>query len=106
MRVLGPVFWHDLVSIARRQRVTLWRVTYAVTLLAALLVLYSEKLPRAGIFAGGRVRPEDLSAFAVAFFATFIIVQFAVVILITPALAANAFADERSGNRLVFLLTT
>lgn len=106
MRLLGPVFWYDLVGIARRQRVTLWRVTYAATLLIALLVLYSEKLPRAGLFSGGRVRPEDLAAFGVAFFATFIVVQFAVVILLTPALAASALADERSGNRLVFLLTT
>lgn len=107
MRLLGPVFWHDLVGIARRQRVTLWRVLYIFTLLAVLLVLYIEKLPRANnVLTGGRVRPEDLTAFGVAFFATFVIVQFALVILITPALAANALAGERSGNRLEFLLTT
>lgn len=106
MHFLGPVFWHDLVGIARRQRVTLARVAYGLTLLAALLVLYTEKLPRADLFSGGRVRAEDLASFGEAFFAAFLVVQFTAVILITPALAANALGDERSSNRLLFLLTT
>lgn len=106
MQFLGPVFWHDLVSIARRQRVTLTRVAYGLALLAALLLLYTEKLPRVDILSGGRVRAEDLAAFGEAFFAAFLVVQFAAVILITPALAANALAEERTSNRLLFLLTT
>jgi ABC-type transport system involved in multi-copper enzyme maturation permease subunit len=107
MSFLGPVFWHDLVRIARRQRVTLFRVVYAALLLAALLLLYVEKLPSAELFGGGIIhRREQLAEFANAFFAAFVAVQFAAVILFTPALAANALAEERSKNTLMFLFTT
>jgi ABC-type transport system involved in multi-copper enzyme maturation permease subunit len=107
MSILGPVFWHDLVRIARRQRVTLWRVAYGGLLLAAILLLYIEELPQAGLFTGGFVKQrEQMSSFANAFFAAFVAVQFAAVILFTPALAANAITEERSKNTLIFLFTT
>ena len=107
MTVLGPVFWYDLVRIARRQRVTLWRVVYAGLLLAAILLLYVEELPQANLFGGGVIKQrEQMSSFANAFFATFVAVQFAAVIFFTPALAANAITEERTKNTLLFLFTT
>ena len=106
MQVLGPVFWHDLVRISRRQKLTSWRVAYALLLLAAFLLLYVEKLPNADLFAGGRVPGKAMQEFAGAFFAAFVAVQFAAVILFTPALAANAVAEERDRNTFMFLFTT
>lgn len=107
MSIFGPVFWHDLVRVARRQRVTTWRIAYAGLLLVAVLILYVDQLPTVDLFHGGSVQNhEQMAGFANAFFAAFIAVQFAAVILFTPALAANAIAEERSRNTLMFLFTT
>src|SRR5262245_63028231 len=105
MNLLGPVFWYDLVRLARRQRLALWRAVYGLALLTALLLLYVEYLPQADLVSGGVVRGKDAAAFAGAFFAAFVTVQFAAVVLLTPALAANALAEEKGHNTLVFLLT-
>jgi ABC-type transport system involved in multi-copper enzyme maturation permease subunit len=104
MRLLGPVFRYDLVRVARRQRLALWRAAYGLALLGALFVFYMSALPDAWL--GGSVSEKEAAAFAGRFFGIFTAVQFAVVILITPALAANAVAEERANNTLPFLLTT
>src|SRR5262245_56708946 len=97
MKLLGPVFWYDLVRVARRQRLAAWRAVYAAGLLVALYVLYVQAFPRAGLFWGQYVQNgSELAAFATTFFGVFALMQFAAVILITPALAANAVAEERS----------
>lgn len=104
MRFLGPVFWYDLVRVARRQPLALWRAGYGLALLAALFVLYATALPHAWF--GGHVSEKDATAFANSVFQVFIALQFAAVVLLTPALAANAVAEERGHNTLTFLLTT
>src|SRR6266853_1946304 len=99
MRLLGPVFWYDLVRVARRQPLALWRTGYGLGLLAALFVLYATALPEAWL--GGHVQPKEAANFATRFFNVFTAIQFAAVILITPALTANAVAEERGNNTLV-----
>jgi ABC-type transport system involved in multi-copper enzyme maturation permease subunit len=106
LKLLGPVFCHDLVGLARRQRLTLRRVVYAALLLIAILILYVEKLPYTYLFDSSRASPAQMREFAESFFAAFITVQFAAVILFMPALTANALAEERSNRTLEFLLTT
>src|SRR4051812_28633773 len=101
MKLLGPVFWYDLVRLARRQRLALTRAVYGLALLAVLLLLYVEKLPHADLLAGGRVRPAEAADFAAASFYAFITVQLAAVILLTPALAANSLVEEKGHNTLV-----
>ena len=93
-----------MVRVARRQPLALWRAGYGLGLLAALFVLYVTALPEAWF--GGSVKPKDAATFATSFFNVFTAVQFAAVILITPALTANAVAEERASNTLTFLLTT
>src|SRR5262249_1395077 len=105
MRLLGPVFWLDLVRVARRQRLALWRAAYGLALLAALFLLYSSAMPDAWL-GGAGVKPDEAAAFAGQFFAVFVALEFAAVILLTPALTANALAEERGHNTLIFLLTT
>jgi ABC-type transport system involved in multi-copper enzyme maturation permease subunit len=104
MRLLGPVFWFDLVRVARRQPLVLWRSLYGLSLLAALFVLYASSLPEAMF--GGHVSKQEASAFANRFADMFMAVQFVAVILITPAVTANAVAEERGRNTLPFLLGT
>lgn len=55
---------------------------------------------------GGYVSKNEASAFATRFATVFMAVQFAAVILITPALTANAVAEEKGKNTLPFLLGT
>src|SRR4051812_17744981 len=105
MRLLGPVFWYDLVRVARRQRLALRRAWYGFALLVALYLLYTSVLPHAWL-GGASVKPGDAAAFAGYFFAVFVVLQFAAVTLLTPALTAGALAEERSRNTLLFLLTT
>jgi ABC-type transport system involved in multi-copper enzyme maturation permease subunit len=104
MRLLGPVFWFDLVRVARRQPLALWRSVYGLGLLGALFVLYVNALPEAML--GGYVSKNDAAAFATRFADVFMAVQFAAVILVTPALTANAVAEEKSKYTLPFLLGT
>jgi ABC-type transport system involved in multi-copper enzyme maturation permease subunit len=109
MKILGPVFWYDLIRVARRQRLALWRALYASALLVALYLLYATTFPQAGLLSGtevGRNQLGELAAFATYFFAVFAALQFAAVVILTPALTAGALAEERSHNTLVFLLTT
>src|SRR5262249_21153417 len=49
---------------------------------------------------------RDAAGFATAFFAAFMGLQFAIVILLTPAWATTALAEERSKTTLTFLLTS
>ena len=106
MHLLGPVFRYDLIRVARRQRPALWRGLYGLTLLIALGVTYSLAFPRVGLFSPATVAPREAADFATSFFGVFAAVQFAVVALLTPALAAAALAEERGRHTLLFLLTT
>src|SRR5262245_62583137 len=97
MPVLGPVFWHDLVRIARRQRVTLWRVVYAGLLLAAILLLYVEKLPNADLFSGGVIhRREQMAEFANAFLRGSVAGNSRRAFFLPPGLPPNALARGAS----------
>src|SRR5207248_3722394 len=82
----------------------LWRAAYGLGLLLALFVLYASALPQAML--GGHVSKNDAADFARRFADVFMAVQFVAVILITPALTANAVAEEKGQNTLVFLLST
>jgi ABC-type transport system involved in multi-copper enzyme maturation permease subunit len=103
VRLAGPVLFYELVCIARRLRYRLFRIGYAL-LLALLLcwmyvVVYMENLRfGAGI--------AQMAAFAGQFFLTFTIVQFIVVIVLTPAYTAGAVADEKERRTIEFLLAT
>src|SRR4051812_32465492 len=92
MRFLGPVFWYDLVRVARRQPLALWRAGYGLALLAALFVLYATPLPPAWF--GGHVSEKDATAFAHSLFRLFITLPFAALLLLPPAPAARPVSEK------------
>ena len=74
------------------------RVLYAAALLFALWVTYEENVAR-----HGSVDINSIAAFTAAFFGAFGVIQLVAVLLIGPALAAGAIAQERERRTLEYL---
>jgi ABC-type Na+ efflux pump permease subunit len=109
--LIGPLFFHDLVRLARRGRGTQLRCLYALALLAVLGVVYarrfSEQDPFAHIMDSGQTLPiPEMARFAETFVAAILIVQSVAVMVLTPAYLASAIAEEKERRSLDLLLTT
>jgi ABC-type transport system involved in multi-copper enzyme maturation permease subunit len=108
-QLFGPVFVYDLVRTARRGQQIGHRCLYAGLLLLLLLVLYCMWFPYRdleGLMQPVRLRPGQVSEFATYFFQAFMVIQFGVVLLVTPAYTATAIAEEKERRTLEFLLAT
>jgi ABC-type transport system involved in multi-copper enzyme maturation permease subunit len=109
--VFGPVLFYDLLHTARRGRHVLFRVLYAAVLVGLLFLLYTEEVGKRGgtLWADWRVpqaQRQEVLHFNQAFFTRFTLVQFALIVLLTPGVTAGAIADEKERRTLEFLLTT
>src|SRR5215213_9076115 len=106
------VFLADLRRTTRRGRPALLRTGYAAALLAALAVVFARwfgvgRLAPGEWFAAAPDLPiRDVASFAREFAAACLAVQFAAVLLITPAFTAGAVAEERQRRTLDDLLIT
>src|SRR5262249_56660534 len=56
--------------------------------------------------ASGQLSPQEMAQLSEAFFGTFMVVQFAVVALLVPAVTGGAIAEEKERETLEFLLAT
>jgi ABC-type transport system involved in multi-copper enzyme maturation permease subunit len=111
VHLLGPVFFYDVVRGARRTRSVVLRIVYAATLALLLCFVYAGRAgsPEAawqGLWEETRVASGEMAAFASSFFSSFLIAQFLVVIVLTPAFTAGAIAEEKETKTLQYLLTT
>ncbi len=107
--LLGPVLWYDLVRTTRRGRHVLLRCGYLLFLLAAIFLLYEKHVSdqtRRGLFGASTLAPHEMAEFTDAFFSAFTMIQFFVILLITPIFTAGAIAEERERRTLEFLLAT
>lgn len=100
MKLLGPVLWYDLIRMVRRTRSFVLRCLYPLLLLGILFLMYENQLMR------GQVPPARLAQFAESFFTVFMIVQFALILFLTPAYTAGTIADEKQRGTLEFLMAT
>jgi ABC-type transport system involved in multi-copper enzyme maturation permease subunit len=103
--LLGPVLAYDVFRVGRKPRQIWFRVAYAVGLAVILGWVYLNWYWSAR-YRGGVVRPANLSRLAETFFTTYMIVQFILVCVLTPAAVAGAIADEKERRTLEFLLAT
>lgn len=107
LRLFGPVLFYDLVRTSRRTRYIVLRCLYIAFLLALLLWVYSlwflENRQRSP---AGYLPSRDTAAFAESFFFTLMVVQFVVVVLLTPAYLGGAIAEEKERKTLEYLLAT
>ena len=108
--LFGPVFTYEALRLGRKRSTFILRGLYIVAMMALLAYLYmlwSESMRyRSGYYSGNAVPPRELSRFATQFFYTFEVIQFLVVVLLTPAYVAGAIADEKERKTLEFLLAT
>jgi ABC-type transport system involved in multi-copper enzyme maturation permease subunit len=104
------VFRYDLVRTTRRGRAAVLRTAYALALLVALGGAYVKCFP--GGLAPDRLltstigTPGESARFAREYVAACQVILFAAAVLLTPAYAAAAFADERQRGTLDGLLVT
>jgi ABC-type transport system involved in multi-copper enzyme maturation permease subunit len=101
LKLFGPVLFYDLVRIARRRRYVILRCLYALFLFLTLYSAYRSFQPP-----GGAITAAEMPNLAGSFFKWFMSVQFVTVLLLTPAFAAGAIAEEKERKTLEFILAT
>src|SRR5262249_27585268 len=111
VEAVGPMFFYDLMRLARRGRSTLLRCAYALLLLAVLYLIYWNRFPiEAALENLFRLKPkmrlEELAQFAGTFATGIFALQSAAVIVLTPAYVSGAIAEEKEWRTLELLFTT
>lgn len=108
--LVGPMFFYDVVRIARRGRSFLLRCVYVLLLLAGFCQAYGSHFhgdPWRGAFSPRSFVPlRDLARFNHTFVLTFLIAQAAAVLVLTPVYLASAIAEEKERQTLALLFTT
>ncbi len=109
--LLGPLFFSDLVRLARRGRGRAVRCLYALLLLGALCFAYHAQFPRAPLFDLSSVRGPDVPVGALASFAemvslTLLLAQGVAALALTPAYVGGAVAEEKERRTLELLFTS
>src|SRR5258708_284776 len=99
LKLFGPILWYDLVRTSRRIRTYLVRVGYLLVLLAVLGMFYLNAWPW---YRAGRMLNSEIARFAEEFCYTFLIAQFVLMVLLTPAFTAGAIAEGRQRKTIQF----
>jgi ABC-type transport system involved in multi-copper enzyme maturation permease subunit len=104
LKMFGPVLLYDLIRTSRRTRHAVLRWLYVILLAVVIGWLYALWWERSD--SRGEPRLNDIVQLNVELFYTFMVVQFTMVVLVTPAYVAGAIADEKDRRTLEFLLAT
>lgn len=104
--LVGPVLAYDVLRVGRKPRVIWFRLAYAILLAFLFTWVYLTWYELARYRGAGSIQPKDLSRLAETFFSVYMVVQFILVCLLTPAAVAGAIADEKERRTLEFLLAT
>jgi ABC-type transport system involved in multi-copper enzyme maturation permease subunit len=104
----GPLFWFELVRLARRGGHLPLRVVLCLLLLVGLFAAYRQLFPKAHPLAllFGAPDSSQLDKFGETFLLAVLVIQQAAVVLLTPVYAGGAIAEEKETGRLDFLLTS
>jgi ABC-type transport system involved in multi-copper enzyme maturation permease subunit len=108
-QLLGPLFYYDLIRLARRGRIILPRCAYGLLLLVGLFLAYHGRFGNPGPVSpapGVQIDPRQMARFAEHYFLVVLILQAAAVLVLTPAYLAGAIAEEKEQQTLELLFTT
>jgi ABC-type transport system involved in multi-copper enzyme maturation permease subunit len=100
LKLFGPVLYYDMIRQARRSRFIFLRIFYALLL---VFLLACVALPHLHRF---RADAHQASTIAQTYFDVFMVTQFIMVVLLTPAYVAGAIAEEKDRKTLEFMLAT
>lgn len=103
MHLFGPVLRYDLVCTARRARYFVMRFFYALLLFLVLYVFYIWKLKS---ITTEKIAHKLLIDFAELFSYMYLLIQYLLVLIMTPAYVGSAIAEEKERRTLEFLLAT
>lgn len=110
VRFAGPVFRYDLIRTARRGHLMGHRFVYGMLLMVVLYLVFATWFPEVAqgynLFESRSLPVKHCSRFAESFFWTFLSIQLALIILVTPAYTAGVIAEEKQRRTLEFLLAT
>src|SRR5262245_6542166 len=107
MTILGPVFWYDLIRNGRRTRYVVFRCLYVLLLFLVFWMIYRQYAGQVRLLGrAGTVSQADLAAFGERFFGYFLLLQYAVLLVVTPVYVASAIAEEKQRGTLEYALTT
>src|SRR4051794_27118709 len=98
--MIGPIFYLELLHLHRRGRQRLFCLIYGGWLLAEFVVLYLGYLMRRGSPNRPVMRIEAASDFINSFVELFVVQQYALLLLVTPALVAGTITDEKTRGTL------
>jgi ABC-type transport system involved in multi-copper enzyme maturation permease subunit len=107
--IFGPVLVYEGMRSARRLRFFVLRWVYAIGLLLLLLYIHfiwSLEYRYAAANTKALDEYKMQSKFAEQYFYAFAVIQFAAVVLLTPAYVAGGIAEEKERKTLDFLLAT
>jgi ABC-type transport system involved in multi-copper enzyme maturation permease subunit len=98
----GPLLRFELVRAARRQRLILSRVVYALVITGVVIATYAA----ASAGSGKRTQVQDLAVITEGLFYGLFAMQFALTVMFVTNWTADAFTSEKEGRTLSFLLAT
>ena len=108
--LVGPLFFYDVVRLARRGRGTALRVVYGGALLIGLAFVYASEFSTHDLFRISDDRHwislKQQAAFAQNFATMLLLLQIVAVLALTPAYLAGAVAGEKEKKTLALLFTT
>lgn len=102
----GPVFYVEMVAVARRARYYWLRLLYCSALLFFLWTTYTSAYSWRQVQGREGFTIAELSQFGLSMFATIATVQAVAVALLTPALVAGVISDERERKTLHYLMAS
>lgn len=106
-QLFGPVFVYEALRLARHPRYLLARVAFAVLLAGLFTYAYFHwAKSNADVNVGNALSIHAEAELAETFFSIYMVVQFAMVVLLTPAFVAGAIAEEKERRTLEFMLAT
>jgi ABC-type transport system involved in multi-copper enzyme maturation permease subunit len=108
--MFGPLYYYELVRLARKGRTIVLRCAYALVLLVTLFFAYRNHFPNYDAvgdpFAAEVVKGPYLARLAHDFVLAVLVVQTIALFVLTPTYLAGAVAGERERGTLDLLFTT
>jgi ABC-type transport system involved in multi-copper enzyme maturation permease subunit len=108
---VGPLFYYELVRLARKGRSTFLRCAYAAALLVALFLTYRARFPEHDLWSRSSLpatpaSARELSRLAEGFVYSILGVQTLAVFVLAPVYIGSAIAEERERGTLDLLRMT